>query len=201
MIKYLSFDLQGVLSASDFSDSFWLNILPSEYARAHHISIQAAKTMLKKEFAAFGKYDIRYYDDQYWAKQLGFETLDVLKRAERQPTLHQPLLHLIAHISLPKIIISTTTRVFIDYELGDAESLFTKTYSCVDDFSCGGKQPMIYKTIAKQLGVQPNEILHIGDNVEMDITNALSVGLHAMQWTGNIDQLIATLKDAGVDKK
>lgn len=194
MIKYLSWDLQGTLSASEFSDNFWLMLLPSAYAAKHGCDLVAAKAQLWDQFKTMGKYDINYYDDAYWAEQLDFTTIDILREAVIQPSLNEELIDYLTNIELPSIILSTTTETFINYELGTKRSIFAHTYSCVDDFQTGGKTKEIYLNVARMLGIEPNEMLHIGDNMEMDSTNATQAGVHSIHYDGNTQTLIDTLR-------
>lgn len=195
MIKYVSWDLQGTLSAAGFSDNFWLELLPAAYAVKHGCDVAAAKAQLWGQFKAMGKYDLRYYDDAYWADQLDFDTMDIMQHADMQPSLDVALLAHIARLAVPSIILSTTTHRFINYELGDEKGLFAHTYSCVDDFHSGGKTEEVYRAVAQQLGVEPDEILHIGDNEEMDIVNAEQAGVCTLHYTGDTFALIAALQD------
>jgi len=193
MIKYLSFDLQGTLSASEFSDNFWRELLPEAYASRYDIDITEAKAQLGAEFKKIGTYDIRYYDDAYWAEELGFTTVDLIEDALPQPILDIDLMRFLKSLDIPKIIISTTTNAFIDYELGQNKTVFTRTFSCVDDFETGGKTREIFQKIAHELGVEPREILHIGDNDEMDIENARLAGVKALKYTGDTVACIADI--------
>jgi putative hydrolase of the HAD superfamily len=195
MIKYLSFDLQGTLSGAKFSDNFWINILPELYAKENNLSNNEAQNELKKYFKEIGKYDIRYYDDNYWSKKLKFNTIDILKQNDIIPTLNNKFLNFIKTMEIPVIIISTTTNIFIDYELGANIKYFYKTYSCVDDFNKGGKTIDIYIQIAKDLKVKTNEILHIGDNYEMDITNANKANVNAILFSNDEDSVIDKIKN------
>ncbi|HSX17004.1 MAG TPA: HAD-IA family hydrolase [Patescibacteria group bacterium] len=193
-VKYFSFDLQGVLSASGFSDYFWLEQLPLLYANKHGVALQQAKTELRTQFAAMGKYDTRYYDDAFWARQLGFKTAEVLRGMPLQPSRNETLFEFIRAQPLPVVIISTTTRVFLNYELGDKKPLFEQIYSCVDTFGIGGKTPAVYQKVAQELGVQPDEILHIGDDPEMDVRNACAAGVRALAYDANDADLIKILR-------
>lgn len=195
MIKYVSWDLQGTLSAAAFSDAFWLELLPAAYTVKYGCDGVSAKAQLWEQFKAMGKYDLRYYDDAYWASQLGFNTLDVLRHANVQPSLDSVLLSYIANLTTPSVILSTTTNLFIDYELGDKKELFVRTYSCVDDLQTGGKTEEIYREVARQIGVEPHEILHIGDNQEMDIMNAERAGVRTLYYTGDTPALIAAMEN------
>ena len=177
MIKVLSLDLQGTLSNSNFSDFFWLELLPEKYAKKFNTSIDQAKEILKEEFKQYGKYNILYYDDRYWSNYLGFDEL----------------YNLIQNINIPKIIISTTTDLFIDYELKDNQKDFEKIYSCVDYFQTGGKTKEVFSAVCKELNVSPNEVLHIGDSKTMDYENAIQAGVNAILYDGDIHKLKADL--------
>lgn len=195
MIKCVSFDLQGVLSASEFSDNFWLELLPQQYARCHKVSLAEAKAHLRQDFTKMGKYDIRYYDNAYWAELLKFDTLAVIQEAKVQPVLNRQLLDFIANLPLPKIIISTTTKLFIDYELGVDKALFVKAYSCVDDFKTGGKTPEVFERVALEMDIKTSELLHVGDNGEMDVVNAQLAGVRTILYDSDVDKLVKRLSE------
>lgn len=194
MIKYISLDLQGTLSDSKFSDNFWLEIIPRKYSEKKNISINEAKEILKQKFKEYGVYNILYYDDKYWAKTLNFDTKEELDKSNIRPNINKKLYDFFNYINLPKIIISTTTNLFIDYELGERTKDFEKVYSCVDYFRYGGKTKEIYQKIAKDLNVRPQEILHIGDNLLMDVKNAQKAGVNAILYDDNIENLIYNVK-------
>lgn len=194
MIKYISLDLQGTLSDSKFSDNFWLEIIPKKYSEKFKITINEAKEILKQKFKEYGVYNILYYDDKYWAQTLSFNTKQELDKSNIRPSINKKLYEYFSHINLPKIIISTTTNLFIDYELGEKTKEFEKIYSCVDCFEVGGKTKEIYQKIAKELNVKPEEILHIGDNFLMDVENAQKAGVNAILYDDNIENLIYNVK-------
>jgi len=171
MIKLISFDLQGTISDAAYSNRFWLEHL------AEH----------KDFFKRIGVYDDRYYDDGYWT--------DSLKAIMKpySPKLNEEFLAFIETITLPKIILSTTTTAFIELELGEKQKIFNKCLSTISDFKIAGKTPEVYEKTAKMFGVKPSEMLHIGDNMEMDIANALRAGCKAIHYQGNTKQTIGEI--------
>ena len=189
MIKVLSLDLQGTLSDSKFSDYFWLELLPEKYSKKLNLPLEKSKEILKEKFKEYGIYNILYYDDKYWSNYLNFNTLDELKKFSIQPKIDKELYDLISKISLPKIIISTTTDLFIEYELQEKIKVFEKAYSCVDYFKVGGKTKEIFKKVCDELNVLPNEVLHIGDSKTMDVENAIAAGVNTILYNGDIDEL------------
>lgn len=197
MIKIISLDLQGTLSDSSFSDYFWIELLPRKYSEKFNITLDEAKKTLKEKFKGYGVYNLKYYDDKYWEKYLSFNTLDELKKMDIQPKINEELYKLILSIPLPKIIISTTTNTFIEYELKDKIKDFKKTYSCVDNFNTGGKTPEIFKKVCSELNVLPSEVLHIGDSKTMDVENAFNSGVSAILYDGDIEKLKKELEIYG----
>lgn len=189
MIKYISLDLQGTLSNSKFSDNFWFEIIPQKYAEKFKITIEEAKQVLKQKFKEYGVYNILYYDDKYWAQYLNFDVKQELDQSLIIPSINKEIYEYFDKINLPKIIISTTTDLFINYELKEKVKDFEKIYSCVDYFKIGGKTKEVYQKVAKELNVNPEEILHIGDNSLMDVENAKKAGVNAILYDDNIEKL------------
>ncbi|MGV8086148.1 MAG: HAD family hydrolase [Candidatus Woesearchaeota archaeon] len=198
MIKIISFDLQGTLSDASFSDEFWLETLPQLYAISHNITLIESKQILKEKFRAWGKYDYRYYSTNYWVSELKQGSFsNVQKNMINKPVFFSDSIELLnTLIGKELIIISSTTRDFIDVELGEYKRFFSKVYSSIDDFGIFGKPAELYIQIAKELKVQPNEIMHVGDCKEMDIINATKAGLHTFFFDNNRSRadLIAELK-------
>ena len=124
MIKYLSLDLQGTLSDSRFSDYYWLEILPKKYSEHFNTSIDEAKKILKEKFKEYGVYNILYYNDKYWSKYLKFDTNKELNESIIKPEINGELYNFISVLRIPKIIISTTTNLFINFELEEKVKIF-----------------------------------------------------------------------------
>ena len=179
-VKLISFDLQGTLSSAAFSDEFWLELLPTLYAKKHQLNLSAAKKILTDTNTALGKYHPHYYDHRIrldavldtWTFQ---EIVGMLKN---KPAIDKTMLSLIKSIpaDVPVIIISSTTREFIELELGEHKVYFSNTYSSIDDFAIPGKPPVLFQKIAILQNILPKNGLHIGDCSEMDYTNAKAAG-------------------------
>jgi HAD superfamily hydrolase (TIGR01549 family) len=180
MIKIISFDLQGTLSDARFSDEFWRETLPQLYAKIKGMTETEAVTVLKDKFSAWGKYDYRYYSLKFWLKTLNNTPFkEVQKKMKNKPLFFADSLDMINGIRRRKkvIILSSTTREFMDIELAEHKALFSHVYSSLDDFHIAGKPPELYLKVASVLDVKPEEILHIGDSFDMDIGNANAAGL------------------------
>lgn len=194
MIKVLSLDLQGTLSDANFSDYFWLEFLPIKYANKFNISREEAKVILKQKFKDYGVYNKLYYDDAYWSKELDFDTLDELKKFNIQPKINDKLYNFIKTLNIPVIILSTTTDIFIDYELKDVLDIFYKKYSCLDYFGSGGKTKEVFDEVCRELCIKNEELLHVGDSMTMDIENGNLAGVQTIYYDGDTDKLIEEIK-------
>jgi len=195
MIKCVSFDLQGTITESDFCDSLWINIIPRIYALRKNISEQEAKIEIKNIYGENAIYNLKYYDDNYWTKMLEFNAIEELEKIGKKPKIDGQFIEIIKNLKTKKIIISTTTNLFINTELGKEAQYFDKLYSCVDYFKIGGKTPEVFIKVAKELNLKPQEILHIGDNYIMDIENAKKAGVNTIHFNGNTDETINKIKE------
>lgn len=177
----ISFDLQGTLSDSAFSDEFWLKLLPELYAKKMDISVEEAKAELRNQFKQMGKYHRLYYCARSWLDELcpGRSVADIVSELSNPPHLYQDSLRLVEELaaaSVPLIILSTTIHDFIELELNEARQHFSQVYSTLDDFAMPGKSAQAFKEAAQRCGVEVGKILHIGDCPEMDIKNAQEAG-------------------------
>ncbi len=176
----ISFDLQGTLSDSAFSDEFWLELLPRLHSEKYGTALEDSRAALRTQFAEMGKYDFRYYSAEFWLEQLCPDTnlAAVVDRLVKCPSLYLDLMDVVEELkpNIPLAIISTTTRSFIELELGSEARHFKHIYSSLDDLEIPGKPPGVFREVARRLDLDSARILHIGDCPEMDVTNALAAG-------------------------
>jgi len=181
-MKYtiIAFDLQGTLSDSAFSDEFWMETLPLLYSKHNKLSLAQAKEELKAKFKEYGKYDYRYYSVDYWLKELNLELKfnEICKLIKSKPHFYEDSLELIKEFNKEAtlMILSSTTTDFIKTELGKNKRYFKHIFSSIDYFNIPGKPKELYLKIAQNLNISPTKIIYIGNDPEMDITNAKAGG-------------------------
>src|SRR4030042_6576599 len=66
MPKIISFDMDGTLVDSEFTDWVWLHGIPRLYARQRGLSFDEAKSFVVKEYQKIGEGAIEWYDIKYW---------------------------------------------------------------------------------------------------------------------------------------
>lgn len=197
--KLISFDLQGTISDSAFSDEFWLELLPRLYATKNRIQVQEAKIYLETAYRTHGRYNELFYDHRLRLSELlpnaTFE--DILSMLKTRPQLDLDMMGVVKSIpgTLTKIIFSAATHEFIDFELGLEKTNFKIVLSSIDDFKVAGKPPSLYINIANLMGVAPENCLHIGDCHEMDFENAKKAGWQSYHFDHNAerDAILAAL--------
>jgi putative hydrolase of the HAD superfamily len=181
--EIVSFDLQGTLSDSAFSDEFWMETLPELYSESRGIPLGEAKEELKELFKGYGKYDFRYYSFDYWMKELGLDlTLqNVMKHMKNKPLFFEEWKEFLSELKgkYKLIICSSTTKEFIQAELGENKGYFDYVFSSIDDLGIAGKPKDFYEKVLEKIGVPAERVIHIGDMKEMDIDNAKKAGLEA----------------------
>ncbi len=79
-------------------------------------------------------------------------------------------------------------RLLDHYEIGP----YFSTLIFSDELGCSKPNPLTFKAAAKSLGVELNEIVHIGDREEKDVIGAKAVGAKSI--------LCTVIKDRGSDK-
>jgi HAD superfamily hydrolase (TIGR01549 family) len=177
----IGFDLQGTLTDTAFSDEFWQHTLPLLYSKRKGILLSEAKLLLKAKFKQIGRYDYRYYDYQYWNNKLHLNTtlVSAMKLVQENPNFYQDWLPLLKKLKkhYHLIIISSTSHAFISKELGEKRKYFDAVFSALDNFGIAGKPKKLYKKICKKIGIQPTQIVYVGNDLEMDIQNANDAGL------------------------
>lgn len=177
--------MQGTITNSSFSDEFWLELLPQEYSKKYNISLESAKKQMKKMFNSYGKYDYRYYSVKYWENELNFNFKELIENKKVQLVVESELINLAR--KYPSIVITTTTSEFIDLELSNKEKIFKRIYSSIDTFGIAGKTKEVYERAGQDQNINPNEILHVGDNYEMDYENAIAAGYRSYYFDKNKD--------------
>ncbi len=174
MIKVISFDFDGTIATHRFADAFWLEGVPTLYAKQHNISLTAAKKYLFEEYDKIGDNRIEWYDPGYWFDRFDLQTdwkkmlFHYRKNVEIYPEVPSVLKRLSTHYSL--IISSNAKREFIEIQLKQTKikGYFDQIFSSTSDFHTVKKVTDFYAMICKKLMIQPQEMIHVGDHKEFD---------------------------------
>ena len=116
---------------------------------------------------------------------MNFDTKYELEKIDK-PKLDLKILEFISKSKIPCVIFSTTTHTFIDFELGEYQSLFKACISTLEDFHIAGKPAIAFTKLASMFKIKPQEILHIGDSLEMDIKNPQIAGCKTLLYEDDL---------------
>ena len=177
--------MDGTLVRKDYVEHVWLEVIPVLYARENNIDVEKAKRYILDEYAKVGEYAVEWYDIKYWLRKfdldcdwedlledhigiLGFypEVNDVIDRLGRNYEL---------------IIISNAAGEFIRVERKalNLDKKFDHIFSAVTDFGITKKNPEVYSSVCRILGVENDDIVHVGDSWEFDYISPSKAGIRA----------------------
>jgi putative hydrolase of the HAD superfamily len=185
MPKIISFDMDGTLVDPEFTDWVWGHGIPTLYAENAGLPFEEAKAFVEGEYLKVGEGAIEWYDIKYW---LSFFRLDcswkvLMERYIDKISLYEDVNHIMERLKNRFILILTSNagREFINMEM-EATGLgkyFHHTFSATSDFHMVKKTVDFYKKICSILGVDPQEIIHVGDHYEFDYLVPWALGIQA----------------------
>ena len=181
-IEVVSFDMEGTLIDTTFSDLIWETDIPTLYGQRHGLDLETAKERVLREYDQVGDERIEWYDAGYWFRRLGLPG-DWRRLLERRadecrvyPEVRQALESLVDRY--PLIISSNTIREFLEVQLRMLPPVFTHVFSAPSDFETV-KAEEFYERICLLLGVHPDAVVHVGDSRKFDFEPADRLGIQA----------------------
>ena len=181
-IELISFDAEGTVVTPDFSQAIWHEAIPAIYAQKKGFDLAQAKKCIYEEYNKIGDQRLEWYDIEYW-----FSCLDLgspepviqscLDKVAYYPEATEVLSSLAGEYEL--IVASGTPRELLYFLLQDVEPYFARIFSSVSHYR-QLKSPEFYLKICEEMGVEPSQIIHVGDNWQFDFLNARQAGMNAL---------------------
>lgn len=195
-IKIVSFDLEGTLATPDFSTAVWYEGVPALYASHHQISFEEASSYVRQQYQEVGCRRKEWYDIQHWFRVFHLENYPgLLEKYRHKLTYYPDALPVLSSLSRRyRIVLATSTsREFLPYLLTGCEGYFQRVFSSISDYS-RLKCPEFYTGMCREMGVRPDEVVHIGDSWDFDFLSAREAGMKAFfldraRETGESDSL------------
>lgn len=182
---YISFDMDGTLIDPTYTDYVWGQGIPTLYAEKVGLPFEAAKAFVVKEYQKVGEGAVAWYDIKYWFRffQLEQSWKDLMRQFVDKIKVYPDVNHILDRLKerFPLILTSNAGREFIDIEL-EATGLckyFDQIFSATSDFGEVKKTIEFYQQVCQILGVNPQEIVHIGDHYEFDFLVPRRLGIRA----------------------
>ncbi len=204
-IKVISFDLDGTLVESEYSEWVWGVGIPQLFAQKRGISFGEAKEIVEEEYRKVGDGSLEWYDIKYWFNffQLDGSWRSLLNRYSHKiktyPEVSKVLRDLSSHYVV--IMISNAAREFIDIEVEEAKLrvYFSRIFSATSDFGEIKKTSQFYGRICYLLRIKPREMVHVGDHWEFDYLVPKDLGIRAFHvdrsWSRGGDDVIRSLEE------
>ncbi|MBS3147444.1 HAD family hydrolase [Candidatus Woesearchaeota archaeon] len=186
MIKVISFDLDDTLSDSQFDELIWRTEIPKAYAKEKGMTFEQAYKEVTTEYKnLWGKAAGNWRDASFWLTHFGLKTTweDLLSMLHHEIKHFDDVVPVLEELSkkFKLVIISNAERKFIDakLKLNHIGKFFVKTYSASSDFNLKKKEAQVFKKVCEDFNIAPNELVHIGDEEEYDVTAPKSIGAQA----------------------
>ncbi|HID17246.1 TPA: HAD family hydrolase [Candidatus Bathyarchaeota archaeon] len=185
-ITIVSFDLDGTLVDHAFVDSVWFEEIPKLIAEKERISFKEALRKAKKEYDAIGEERIEWYDVNYWINKFGLnkDWREILEGAKHKIQLYPEVLPVLERLSqkFKLIVNSNCPREFLELELEGTgiSNFFVKVFSSTSDFNQVRKDESYYVKVCSLLQVDPEQMVHVGDNWKFDFEVPSRVGIKAL---------------------
>jgi len=183
IIKVISFDLEGTLVTHAFSDLVWEVGVPALYAREKGISREEAEEYVLAEYQKVGSGRKEWYDIKYWFRsfQLKSSWEDVLERNREAVAVYPEVVDVLKSLQdkYNLALTTNTSREFLLYLLKPVEKYFNNVFSATSDFGTVKSKPDFYRTVCRNLKVEPENMAHVGDDYLSDFQVPLMVGIMA----------------------
>ena len=180
-VKIVSFDLEGTLVTPDFSQAVWHGGIPSLFAAKNCISLEKAKEEVRKEYEDIDDQRPEWYDIKYWLHRFGLGDYRELLESLRDKVAYYPeVASVLSSLGTTyTLIVTTGTAVeFLPYLLSEIEGCFVRIFSAISDYG-QLKTPSFYMRVCQEMGVLPEEMVHVGDSWQFDFISPKEAGINA----------------------
>jgi len=176
----ISFDAEGTLVTHRFSEYIWEEAIPCMYARKEGVSTDEAKAYVRAEFSTIGEDRTEWYDITFWFDRFGLCDHEELLNAHRGKMAHYQEVEEVLR-GLGKnhrlIVSSNSSREFLELEMDGIDGHFEKVFSAPSDFNRIKKNGVFYQEVCDILGIEPDEMIHVGDRWADDFLAPRRIGI------------------------
>jgi HAD superfamily hydrolase (TIGR01549 family) len=183
LIKFVSFDMEGTLIETSFSNLIWETDIPRLYADRHSLCFEEAKRKVLEEYDHVGEHQPEWYDVEFWFRRFNLigDWRKLLESRKGDCKPYTEVHGVLRRLSLrhPVLVCSNTIREFLDVQLTVLPKVFTRVFSAPSDFGTVKKSSEFYGRICRILGVKPRTVVHVGDSKKFDYEEARNQGVQA----------------------
>lgn len=186
MAKVVSFDMDGTLVVRNLVDEVWFEGVPHLYSERHGVSFDQALSEVRQAYDEVGPERIEWYDLEYWFKRFDLKSdrNELLKQYQSSVRLYPEVPEVLETLNRKYrlVLVSAAARDFIDLviESTGLDRYLIRTFSSISDFKLVGKSPELFLRVCTELGISPNQMVHVGDQVVNDFEVPRAAGAHAV---------------------
>jgi len=180
-VKIVSFDAEGTLVTPDFSYAVWFEAIPECYAERNGVDFEQARKIVEEEYRKVGDQRLEWYDVRYWFDKLDLGTPDpIMERCRCKVCYYPEVKEVLSSLNgrYKLIVASGSTRDFLNHLLHDIEPYFDRVFSSLTDYK-QLKTSEFYLKMCHEMGVQPGQVVHVGDSWQFDFVAPGEVGIQA----------------------
>jgi len=173
-IELVSLDAEGTLVTPDFSETIWHEAIPELYAQKKGLDFVQAKKSITEEYDKVGVHRLEWYDIEYWFDRLDLGSsqpviASCLNKIAHYPEVTDVLSSLAGRYRL--VVASGTPLKLLNHLLRDIRPYFIRVFSSISNYR-QVKTPDFYLKICGEMGVEPGQVIHVGDSWQFDFLNA-----------------------------
>ena len=180
-VRVVSFDAEGTLVTPNFSISIWHEAVPRLYAEKNGLDFDEARSRVLEEYRRVGDHRVEWYDIKYW---FGYFDLgdyrELLDERRHEVSCYPEVGDVLAALGerYRLVVTSGSPREFLDLLLVSIEGYFTDVFSSISDYG-DLKNSRVYPQVCRDMGVEPEEVAHVGDSWDFDYIAAREAGIRA----------------------
>jgi HAD superfamily hydrolase (TIGR01549 family) len=181
-IELVSFDAEGTLVTPDFSETIWHEAIPALYAQKKGLDFAQAKKCITDEYDKVGDHRLEWYDIEYWFSCLNLGSSEFVIQSCLDKIAHYPeVIDVLSSLAREyRLIVASGTPVeLLRCLLRDIEPYFARVFSSISHYR-QVKSPDFYCSVCAEMGIKPNQVVHVGDSWQFDFLNAREAGLNAL---------------------
>lgn len=182
MIKVISFDIDKTLITGDFDNQIWNKDLPLFYAKNNNISFDEAKKFVFNKYKEYKGIN-EWTSLPFWFNKFGLENWEELMLKNLHLIkLNEDVINVLdkLHKKFKLIVVTQNPKEFFEKKLINLEYYFDEIFSSTYHYKKLNKDSKVYLDIINQLNIKPEEMIHIGDDLEFDYLAPKSIGIKAI---------------------